>query len=86
MALDHIGDGIRVNAVAPGTINSPYFEKMLADAPDPVALRAELDGRAPIGRMGEADEIAEAIVWLASSSAGFVVGSVLTVDGGTSIW
>ena len=86
MALDHIGDGIRVNAVAPGTINSAYFEKILADAPDPAALRAELNGRAPIGRMGEADEIAEAIVWLASSSARFVVGSVLTVDGGTSIW
>jgi meso-butanediol dehydrogenase/(S,S)-butanediol dehydrogenase/diacetyl reductase len=86
MAVDHVGQGIRVNAVAPGTVNSPYFARMLAAAPDPEALRASLDGRALVGRMGEPDEIADAIVWLASEESRFVVGSVLTVDGGTSIW
>jgi NAD(P)-dependent dehydrogenase (short-subunit alcohol dehydrogenase family) len=86
MAVDHVGQGIRVNAVAPGTVNSPYFARMLATAPDPEALRASLDGRALVGRMGEPDEIADAIVWLASEESRFVVGSVLTVDGGTSIW
>nr|WP_119611829.1 SDR family oxidoreductase [Streptomyces acidiscabies] len=86
MAVDHIGQGIRVNAVAPGTVNSPYFAKMLAESPDPESLRASLDGRAPVGRMAEPEEIADAIVWLASEESGFVVGSVLTVDGGTSIW
>jgi NAD(P)-dependent dehydrogenase (short-subunit alcohol dehydrogenase family) len=86
MALDHVGQGIRVNAVAPGTVNSPYFAKMLSESPDPVALRASLDGRAPVGRMAEPEEIAQAIVWLASDESRFAVGSVLTVDGGTSIW
>jgi meso-butanediol dehydrogenase/(S,S)-butanediol dehydrogenase/diacetyl reductase len=86
MAVDHIGDGVRVNAVAPGTVNSPYFARMLAESNDPEALRAALDGRAPIGRMAEPEEIANAIVWLADDESRFAVGTVLTVDGGTSIW
>jgi len=86
MALDHIGQGIRVNCVAPGTISSPYFDKMLAEAPDPEAMRRELDARAPIGRMGEPEEIASAILFLASDESTFAVGSVLTIDGGTTAW
>jgi NAD(P)-dependent dehydrogenase (short-subunit alcohol dehydrogenase family) len=86
MALDHIGQGIRVNCVAPGTISSPYFAKMLAEAPDPEAMRRELDTRAPIGRMGEPEEIANAILFLASDESSFAVGSVLTIDGGTTAW
>ena len=86
MALDHIHQNIRVNCVAPGTIASPYFEKMFAESSDPDGMRAELDGRAPLGRMGKPEEIAQAIVWLASERAAFAVGSTLTVDGGTTIW
>ena len=86
MALDHINDGIRVNCVAPGTIHSPYFERMFAQAVDPQAMKKELDDRAPIHRMGRPEEIAEAIVWLASDKSGFAIGSTLTIDGGTSIW
>ncbi|RXT51231.1 short-chain dehydrogenase [Bosea sp. Tri-44] len=86
MALDHAADGIRVNCVAPGTIHSPYFDKMFAQAADPAAMKKELDDRAPVHRMGRPEEIAEAIVWLASDKASFAVGSTLTVDGGTSIW
>jgi NAD(P)-dependent dehydrogenase (short-subunit alcohol dehydrogenase family) len=86
MALDHIDQNIRVNCVAPGTVSSPYFDRMLAATADPATTRRELDGRAPIGRMGQPEEIAEAIVWLASDQAGFAVGTTLTVDEGTSIW
>jgi NAD(P)-dependent dehydrogenase (short-subunit alcohol dehydrogenase family) len=86
MALDHIGQGVRINAVAPGTIDSPYFAKMIANSDDPDGLVASLNGRAPLGRMGQAPEIAEAIAWLASDASSFAVGTTLTVDGGTSIW
>ena len=86
MALDHVKQGIRVNCVAPGTIHSPYFDRMLAAAPDPEKLLAELDARAPMGRMGKPEEIARAILWLASDEASFATGAVFTVDGGTTAW
>lgn len=76
----------RVNAVAPGTINSPYFDKIVNESPDPQALLDELNGRSPMHRMGRPEEIAQAIVWLASKESSFATGSVLTVDGGTSAW
>jgi meso-butanediol dehydrogenase / (S,S)-butanediol dehydrogenase / diacetyl reductase len=85
MALDHVKDHIRVNAVAPGTIDSPYFSRIFEQAADPAGLRKQYDARAAIGRMGRADEIAEAILFLASDRSGFATGSVLTVDGGSSI-
>jgi meso-butanediol dehydrogenase / (S,S)-butanediol dehydrogenase / diacetyl reductase len=86
MAVDHSDDGVRVNAVAPGTVDSPFFQKMLAAADDPRPMLHELNGRAPMGRMGRPDEIAEAIVWLASTRSSFATGSILTIDGGTSAW
>lgn len=86
MALDHVDQGIRVNAVAPGTVNSPYFDKMISQSEDPHALLEELNGRAPMHRMGRPEEIAEAIVWLAAKESSFATGSVLTIDGGTSSW
>ncbi|BCW40317.1 short-chain dehydrogenase [Arthrobacter sp. StoSoilB3] len=86
MALDHVDQGIRVNAVAPGTINSPYFDKMIAESPEPQELVDSLNGRSPMHRMGRPEEVAEAIVWLAAKESSFATGSVLTVDGGTSTW
>jgi meso-butanediol dehydrogenase / (S,S)-butanediol dehydrogenase / diacetyl reductase len=86
MALDHADDDVRVNAVAPGTVDSPFFQKMLAAVDDPRPMLHELNGRAPMGRMGRPDEIAEAIVWLASTRSSFATGSILTIDGGTSAW
>ena len=83
MALDHVDQGIRVNAVAPGTVNSPYFDKMIDQSADPQGLLDELNGRAPMHRMGRPEEIAEAIVWLAAKESSFATGSVLTIDGGT---
>lgn len=86
MALDHADEGIRVNAIAPGTVNSPYFDKMVAEAEDGQTILEELNSRSPMHRMGHPDEIAEGIVWLASREASFATGSVLTLDGGTSAW
>lgn len=86
MALDHVDQGIRVNAVAPGTINSPYFDKMITEAANPQKLVDELNGRSPMHRMGRPEEVAEAIVWLAAKESSFATGSVLTIDGGTSTW
>jgi NAD(P)-dependent dehydrogenase (short-subunit alcohol dehydrogenase family) len=86
MALDHVDQGIRVNAVAPGTVNSPYFDKMISQSADPQGLLDELNGRAPMHRMGRPEEVAEAIVWLAAKESSFATGSVLTIDGGTSAW
>lgn len=86
MALDHVGDGVRVNAVAPGTVDSRYFQEMIASSEDPDALLRELRGRSPMSRMGTPQEIAEAIAWLASGRSSFATGSVLTVDGGSTSW
>lgn len=85
MALDHVKDGIRVNAVAPGTIDSPYFDSIFAQAPDPQGLRAAYEARAAMDRMGKPDEIAEAFLFLASERSRFCTGSILTVDGGSGI-
>lgn len=82
MALDHVDDGIRINAVAPGTIDSPYFDSIFARAEDPAALRRQYENRQPMRRMGTPDEVARSILWLASDEASFVTGSVLVVDGG----
>lgn len=85
MALDHAQDGIRVNAVAPGTIDSPYFDRIFSQSDDPAGLRKAFDARAAIGRMGRPEEIAQAYLYLASDRSSFATGSVVTVDGGSSI-
>jgi NAD(P)-dependent dehydrogenase (short-subunit alcohol dehydrogenase family) len=84
MAADHLREGIRVNAVAPGTADTPWVARLLAAADDPVAARAALEGRQPIGRLVTADEVAHAIAYLASPLSGSTTGTVLTVDGGMS--
>jgi len=83
MALDHVDQGIRVNAVAPGTIDSPYFTKnILAERSDGPAVVAALKARQAMGRMGRAEEVAYAVLYLACAESSFCTGSVLTVDGG----
>jgi NAD(P)-dependent dehydrogenase (short-subunit alcohol dehydrogenase family) len=83
MAADHAGEGIRVNCVCPGTVDTPWVGRILAKAPDPAAARANLVARQPIGRLGTGEEIAVAITYLASPAAGYVTGSALQIDGGT---
>jgi len=84
MALDHVAEGIRVNCVAPGTVDSPYIDKILAQSDDPETLRRELAARQAMNRLGRPEEIADAILYLASDESSFVTGSMLTVDGGMS--
>jgi meso-butanediol dehydrogenase / (S,S)-butanediol dehydrogenase / diacetyl reductase len=77
LAVDHVGDGIRVNAVAPGTVDSPWVRRLVEDAGESLD---ELEARQPMGRLGTPDEIAEAIVYLAGAE--FVTGTILSIDGG----
>ncbi|NYJ07199.1 SDR family NAD(P)-dependent oxidoreductase [Petropleomorpha daqingensis] len=82
MAADHAADGIRVNAVAPGTADTPWVGRLLAAADDPEAAAEALRRRQPIGRLVTAGEVAHAIASLASPSAASITGTVLRVDGG----
>jgi 2-keto-3-deoxy-L-fuconate dehydrogenase len=82
MAADLVRDGIRVNAVTPGTADTPWIARLLDAASDPAAERAALEARQPHGRLVTADEIAAAICYLASPTSGSTTGSVLAVDGG----
>jgi 2-keto-3-deoxy-L-fuconate dehydrogenase len=82
MAAVHVREGIRVNAVAPGTADTPWVGRLLDAAPDPAAERAALEARQPHGRLVAADEVADAIAYLASPSAGSTTGTWLAVDGG----
>ncbi len=84
MAADHVREHIRVNCVNPGTAETPWVARLLRAAPDPEAERAALTARQPMGRLVSADEVAAAIAYLASPSAGAVTGVALAVDGGMS--
>ena len=82
MAADHVAEGIRVNAVAPGTADTPWVGRLLDAAEDPVAAAAALRARQPIGRLVTAEEVAAAVAALVSPAAGSITASVLQVDGG----
>ncbi|HMI68485.1 MAG TPA: SDR family oxidoreductase, partial [Solirubrobacteraceae bacterium] len=82
MAADHIGEGIRVNCVNPGTADTPWVGRLLDAAPDPAAERAALEARQPMGRLVTSEEVAQAIAYLASPGAAATTGTILAVDGG----
>jgi NAD(P)-dependent dehydrogenase (short-subunit alcohol dehydrogenase family) len=84
MAADHVGEGIRVNAVTPGTADTPWVQRLLDAADDPVATGAELKARQPMGRLVSPEEVAYAIAYLASPLAASTTGTLLAVDGGTA--
>ncbi|CAL9284957.1 SDR family NAD(P)-dependent oxidoreductase [Streptomyces sp. SudanB182_2057] len=82
MAADHVREGIRVNCVNPGTVDTPWVGRLLGAVPDPAAERAALEARQPTGRLVSAAEVAAAIAYLASPLAGATTGTALPVDGG----
>ncbi|HEY5116192.1 MAG TPA: SDR family oxidoreductase [Nakamurella sp.] len=84
MAADHLTDGIRVNAVAPGTADTPWVGRLLDEAPDAVAAATALRARQPMGRLVSAAEVAHAIAYLASPLSSATTGTLLAVDGGMS--
>jgi NAD(P)-dependent dehydrogenase (short-subunit alcohol dehydrogenase family) len=79
LAIDHVADGVRVNAVAPGTIDSPWVRRLVEEAGESLA---SLTARQPLGRLGRPEEVAEAIVYLATDRSSFATGTVLVLDGG----
>jgi NAD(P)-dependent dehydrogenase (short-subunit alcohol dehydrogenase family) len=83
MAADLVREGIRVNAVAPGTADTPWVQRLLAAAPDPDSALEALRARQPTGRLVTAEQVAHAVCYLASPLAGATTGSVLQVDGGS---
>jgi 2-keto-3-deoxy-L-fuconate dehydrogenase len=79
LAVDHVADGVRVNAVCPGTVDSPWVRRLVEEVGESLdALRA----RQPMGRLGKPQEIAEAVAYLASDDAAFVTGTAFVIDGG----
>ena len=84
MATDHVRDGIRVNAVSPGTVHTTFVDRMLQGFDNPDAERAALDARQATGRMVTPDEVATAVAYLASPRSGSTTGTALEVDGGVT--
>ena len=85
LALDHAGDNIRVNAIAPAAIRTRMVDSMLEQAADRALATARLLAKHPIGRVGTPEEAAGVIAFLASADAGFMTGLTIPVDGGRSI-
>ena len=85
MAADYITENIRVNCVCPGTINTPSMQQRIDASPDPKAALANFIARHPIGRLGKDEEIAAAVLFLASEEAAFITGTTLLVDGGMTM-
>ena len=85
IALDYVREGIRCNSISPGTIDTPSLAVRLNAAPDPHAARATLVQRQPLGRMGQAAEVAAVAVMLASAESSFMTGADVVVDGGISL-
>jgi NAD(P)-dependent dehydrogenase (short-subunit alcohol dehydrogenase family) len=81
-ALDYAAQNIRVNAVCPGYINTPMMDRFTGGTPEG---RAKVIAEEPVGRMGEPEEIAAAVVWLCSDDAAFVIGHAMVMDGGQTI-
>ncbi|UCH47585.1 MAG: SDR family oxidoreductase [Betaproteobacteria bacterium] len=85
LALDHVGENIRVNCVCPATIETDMVRQMLAESEDVGAARSNIVAKHPIGRMAQPEEVASTIAFLASPDASFMTGLAIPVDGGRSI-
>jgi len=85
VAADFIRKGIRCNAVCPGTIATPSLDDRINAFDDPIAARKAFIERQPMGRLGEAEEVAAAVLYLASDESAFTTGTILLVDGGFAL-
>jgi 2-keto-3-deoxy-L-fuconate dehydrogenase len=85
VAADFVAHGIRANALAPGTVDTPSLQQRIEAFADPVAARRDFVARQPMGRIAQADEIAPLVVFLASDESKFVTGQVYGIDGGMTI-
>lgn len=81
-AIDHVGEGVRVNCICPGTVDTPWIGRITAGYPDPEAAREAMQARQPHGRFVTPEEIAAMAAYLASEEAGSVVGAAMIIDGG----
>jgi 2-keto-3-deoxy-L-fuconate dehydrogenase len=85
VAADFIRQGIRCNAICPGTIQTPSLDGRIAAFADPAAARRNFIDRQPMGRLGTAEEVAAAALYLASDASAFTTGTILVVDGGFTL-
>jgi NAD(P)-dependent dehydrogenase (short-subunit alcohol dehydrogenase family) len=85
MAVDYVRDGIRVNCLCPGTIDTPSLQQRLAAFTDPEEARKQFVARQPMGRLGTAEEVAKAALFLVSEDAKFVTGTAFSIDGGFTV-
>ncbi len=83
-AIDHVGEGVRVNCIAPGTVDTPWVARITANYDDPEAARANMRARQPHGRLVTPEEIAAMAAYLASDESASCVGACMVVDGGVT--
>jgi meso-butanediol dehydrogenase/(S,S)-butanediol dehydrogenase/diacetyl reductase len=82
MAVDHAAENIRVNCVCPGAVATPLLERIIAAAADPQAEKQSIVSKTLLKRLGLPEEIARAIVFIASDEASYMTGSIVAIDGG----
>lgn len=85
LAIDHVRQGIRVNCVCPGTVDTPSLAERINAFADPVRARSDFIARQPMGRLATAEELAESFVYLVSEESSFMTGQAIFVDGGMSL-
>jgi 2-keto-3-deoxy-L-fuconate dehydrogenase len=85
IAADYVRQGIRCNAVCPGTVDTPSLQARIDAQPDPVQARKDFVARQPMGRLGSVDDITGLLVFLASDESLFATGNAYSIDGGMTI-
>jgi NAD(P)-dependent dehydrogenase (short-subunit alcohol dehydrogenase family) len=83
-AIDHVGEGVRVNCIAPGTVDTPWIARITSGYDDPEEARANMQARQPHGRFVQPEEIAAMAAYLAADESASVIGACMVVDGGVT--